>query len=89
MEDNVIVDEVVAVEETVSEAPVQEEPVAVEPVKEVKRRGIRGVKSLRVKELIETMGLEDKPALVKAIMEEFGTTKTNANAFIFNVKAKM
>ena len=89
MEDNVIVDEVVAVEETVSEAPVQEDPVAVEPVKEVKRRGLRGVKSLRVKELIETMGLANKEFLVKVIMEEFNTSKANANAFIFNVKAKM
>ena len=69
-------------------AEILTEPVT-EPEKVSKRRGLRGVKSLRVKELIEAIGLDNKPALVKAIMDEFSTTKANANAFIFNVRAKM
>lgn len=49
----------------------------------------RGVKTLRVIELIKEMGLEDKPALIKVVMEEFNTNKANATAFIFNARKRM
>ena len=76
-------DEVIEVQETAT-------AVEVQPVVETKPKSrIRGVKTMRVKELIESIGLDNKEGLVKAIMEEFNTSKANANAFIYNVKSKM
>ena len=49
----------------------------------------RGVKTLRVIELINSMGEADKGELVKAIMAEFNTTKANATAFIYNARKRM
>lgn len=52
-------------------------------------RAVRGVKTLRVIELMNTMGVENKGALVQAIMDEFKTSKANANAFIFNARKRL
>lgn len=49
----------------------------------------RGVKTLRVIELINLKGMENKAELVKAIMDEFNTTKANATAFIYNARKRM
>ncbi len=47
------------------------------------------MKTLRVIELMNTMGVENKGALVQAIMDEFKTSKANANAFIFNARKRL
>lgn len=48
-----------------------------------------GSKTARALEIVKSIGLANKQKCIEAIMAEFQTTKSNANAYIFNVSKKL